>query len=657
MSQSLPPNLATVVGDVDVPWESPEVFLSVCRAHLERATGIRAWVAADGGAVSGETTIESLNALSQDLDVAGGWAALMFAVHPKAALREAAQQCQQEISALAHSIQMDRRLYEALLAIDLTEVEADCRRVVTKSLRDFRRVGVDRDDMTRARLKEIHKELTVLKQDFGKHIREDQRAITLSEVSQLEGLPTDYVERHPPNEDGDIRITTDYPDFFPFQTFARDGALRKALYEAYLGRAYPANVTILHQVLNLRHEYATLLGYESWAAYNAEDKMAKSASTIEDFVQELVAIVKSVSARDLKQLLARKQQDDPEAQSIQSWDRLYYTNLVREASYGLDAQELRSYFPFDAVKDGVLSLYAELFDLEIKRLPDAPVWHESVQAYALMERGEVVGNFFLDCHPRTGKFKHAAVFPVRTGLQDGPVPIAALVTNFTEPTADDHGLMEHSQVVTFLHEFGHLMHHLLARRSRWVSLGGIHVEWDFVEVPSQLFEEWAWDWSVLRRFAVNPQTGESIPEKLVARMRGANEFGKGVHVMRQLFLTAYSFYLHSRDPSSLDLESFTAEMTARYSPYPALPGGHLYASFGHLMGYSSMYYTYQWSLVIAKDLFSRFGADKLLDRETATALKEHILAPGGARDAAVLVEDFLGRPYNFDAYRRWLEAS
>jgi thimet oligopeptidase len=214
--------------------------------------------------------------------------------------------------------------------------------------------------------------------------------------------------------------------------------------------------------------------------------------------------------------------------------------------------------------------------------------------------------------------------------------------------------MEHGQVNTFFHEFGHLIHHLLAKNANWLSLSGIRVEWDFVETPSQLLEEWAQDHAVLARFAKHHETGEPIPAETVAKMNRAQEFGRGVGVMRQLFYAAYSFFVHDRSPEGLDLDAYSKEIYGTYSPYPEIEGSHIYASFGHLVGYSSQYYTYQWSLVIAKDLFSRFKTAGLLDVETAMAYRKLILEPGGMRDAGDMVKDFLDRDYSLDAYKAWL---
>jgi thimet oligopeptidase len=215
--------------------------------------------------------------------------------------------------------------------------------------------------------------------------------------------------------------------------------------------------------------------------------------------------------------------------------------------------------------------------------------------------------------------------------------------------------MEHGDVKTFFHEFGHLIHHLLARSTKWVNQNGTSVEWDFVEAPSQLLEEWVWDAKVLARFAKHVETKQPIPPELVEKMRRADEFGKGTAVMRQLKFAALSYELHSKDPSKLNLAEFLKDVDKRFSPYPFVPGTYEYASFGHLEGYSSMYYTYQWSLVMAKDIFTRFAKNGLLDPATAGEYRDKILAQGGRRDAADLMKDFLGRESNLDAYRAWLE--
>lgn len=641
--------------DVAPVWQNTDGLSAYCAEALKTAEEVRIALKSPVPDRSADSILTLYNDMLLALDEPGGIAGLMADVHPEREVREVAEQCRRDFSAFHTALGLDRGLYDVLKGLEVGDKDADTQRFVGQLLRDFRRAGVDKDESIRKRMTEIQASLVKLTQDFSRNVREDVRSITVESVDELAGMPADWIASRKPEDDGSIRITTDYPDFYPFQTYARNSAHRKALYEVFLSRGYPANVSVLKEVLALRHESATLLGYSSWAQYNAEDKMAKDASTIESFIVELNEIIRPVGEREIKELVAYKRQEEPGATTLESYDRFYYVGKVRKEKHDFDSQALRPYFSYSNVKDGILSLYGELFGLEFSKLENEPVWHPSVEAYVMYADGVPLGRFYLDMHPRENKFKHAAMFNTRTGLSTGRLPVAALVCNFPDPSiGDGKALMEHTQVMTYFHEFGHLIHHLLARKSNWATLAGISVEWDFVEAPSQILEEWAWDPDILRRFAVHVETGESIPAELVEKLRASEEFGKGVHLMRQMFYTAFSFYLHNSDPDKINLDDYTNEIQEKFSPYPRIEGTHVFTNFGHLMGYSSMYYTYQWSLVIAKDLFTRFQAEGLMNKEVARDYRDKILAPGGARDANDLVQDFLGRPYNLDAYKGWL---
>jgi thimet oligopeptidase len=257
---------------------------------------------------------------------------------------------------------------------------------------------------------------------------------------------------------------------------------------------------------------------------------------------------------------------------------------------------------------------------------------------------------------RVDKYKHAAQYTIVNGVRGRQLPVAALVCNFPGGKPGDTGLLEHHDVVTLFHEFGHLLHGLFAGRQRWIGTSGISTEWDFVEAPSQMLEEWAWDLNVLRRFARHCDTGEPIPADLVTRARRARDFGKGVHVRQQMFYAILSLHLHDRDPAGLDTTQVVRELQDEYSMFRYVEGTHFHASFGHLEGYSALYYTYMWSLVIAKDLLRQFPAD-LFDRGVARRYRECILDAGGTAPAAELVEKFLGRPFDFAAFEVWLESA
>jgi thimet oligopeptidase len=359
-------------------------------------------------------------------------------------------------------------------------------------------------------------------------------------------------------------------------------------------------------------------------------------------------------------LLARTRKDVPRAKALDPWDSAYYADRVKAEQFHFDAQAARPYFEASEVVQGVLDVSGRLLDLTYQPVPDAVVWHADVRTYDVIggpsfgaRAGQRIGRVYLDLYPRENKFKHAAQFTLVSGQAGRRLPEGALLCNFTKP-GDGPALMEYGEVRTLFHEFGHLVHHVVGGNTRWASNSGVRTEWDFVEAPSQLLEEWTRDTAVLQGFAKHVKTGKPIPAKLVAQLRTAEEFGKGTAVRRQMFLAATSLHLHDRDPKGLDTTAYVAELQSRYSPFPYVPGTYFQASFGHLSGYSAVYYTYMWSLVIAKDLFTPFEQHGLFDAETAARYRRAVLEPGGGRPAAGLVTDFLGRPYDYRAYEAWL---
>lgn len=606
------------------------------------------------GAQDPKAALAAYNELERSQDLIGGLAELIAEVHPDRGLREAAEQCLSAVKAQASGISLDPAFYAALKTIDAKGLTPLEQRSLELALRELKRTGVDKDAKTREKLKQLKAALVQAEQAFSKVIREDQRKLSFS-AEELAGLPEDFIAAHPKNDQGRYELTTAYPDFFPVQNYAHSEKTREKLYKAFLNRGYPSNDKHLKTMLRLRKEIAGLLGYKNWAAYAAADKMVKNDGTIQKFLKEIDQIVRPRMEKERAQLLKRKQKDNPRAKSIETWDRFYYVDRMRAENYAFDSLSVRPYLEFSQVTDGILALYGQLFGVDFVPMPDVKLWHPSVKAYGLVSGGQLIGRFYLDMHPRSGKYAHAAMFPLKTGDNQGQIAEAALVCNFPEPKEGHPALMEHQQVVTYFHEFGHLIHHLMAQSSAFINMNGIRTEGDFVEAPSQLLEEWAWDPEVLGRFAKHIETKAPISADLVKRMRRSSEFGKGINVQRQIYYAALSFFLHTQNPKSLKLSAFNQKMVKAYSPYPYPKGTHDYASFGHLTGYSSVYYTYQWSLALAKDMFTRFEKEGLLNPETARAYRESVLLPGATKDAKDLVKDFLGRESNLDAYKSWLQ--
>ncbi|MFE6506714.1 M3 family metallopeptidase [Nocardioides sp. NPDC057767] len=595
--------------------------------------------------------LKAWDQLSLELGSLGGLAGLLANVHPVESVRTACEDTEVEVDRLRTELTQDQALYQVFAELPAEQTEALdplAARLLEKTLQDFTRAGVDRDEATRARLTEINERLTELNLEFARVTRDDVR-ITTATPEQLDGMPADWLEAHPVNDKGLVEITTDYPDALPARMFVKDPAIRRAVTVAGLERGWPHNDSVLKEMFALRHELANLVGYEDWPAFDAAVKMIGEGAAIPEFIDKIAGAAEGRMKRDLEVLLDRYERDVPGASAVSAADALYYEELVRQEKYDVDSQVVRTYFDFAKVHQGLLDVTGRLFGLRYEPVSDVVTWHEDVSVFDVYRQdgAERLGRIHLDLHPREGKYKHAAQFDLAPGVAGRQLPEGVLVCNFSR------GLMEHDHVVTLFHEFGHLIHHVLGGQGEWARFSGVATEWDFVEAPSQMLEEWAWDADVLQTFATD-EAGEPIPTDLVARMRAADDFGKGYHARQQMFYAAISYWFHKEQPE--DLTKRLQELQAAYSPYPYLEGTHFFANFGHLGGYSSGYYTYMWSLVIAKDLFSAFDPDDLFDPEVAGRYRDLVLARGGEEDAADLVADFLGRPYGFDAYAAWLVA-
>lgn len=601
-----------------------------------------------------DNTLKLYDEIQMHLDVVSSQSSLMEVVHPDAKLREAAEKATQRASAFYTELSLNRGLYDALAALDISNVDAETKYYLQRDLRDFRLAGVDKDEATRKRVKELRDELVLIGQEFDRNIRSDVRTVVVDGVNELEGLPADFIANHKPDASGKITLTTDYPDSLPVNSYAKNEGLRKRMYIAYNNRAFPKNIEVLDRMIARRYELANLLGYSNWADYITANKMVGSGKNAADFIDRVAEASKEKAAREYQILLKRKQRDVPAATVINAWESTYYSEVLRKSDYNFDSQAVRPYFPYDRVKQGLLDVTSKLFGVTYRPLKDAPVWDPSVEAFEMFEGGKLVGRFYLDMHPRENKYKHAAQFNIRTGVAGRQIPEAALICNLPGGDANDPGLMTHDDVVTFFHEFGHLVHALLAGRHQWVGVSGNNTEQDFVEAPSQMLEEWTWDPATLATFARHYKTNEAIPAELVKQMRRANEFGKALQVRRQMVYAKLSLSIYDRNPKQVNTDDMVKQLTAKYQQYPFVEGTHFQTSFGHLDGYSAVYYTYMWSLVIAKDLFSQFDKSNLLAPSTAKRYRDSILAAGSSKPAASMVQEFLGRPFEFKAWQTWL---
>ncbi|MBI5432264.1 MAG: Zn-dependent oligopeptidase [Planctomycetes bacterium] len=632
-------------------------YLRDGRAALNAAKAARAGFIALPDAADYTQVVVAFDRIRAPIDPARGWAGLLQHTHPDASMRDTARTLEQEIAAFETELSLDRAVYDRLSRLDpaLAPTREESR-LVERALKEFRRSGVDKDETSRARIAALADELVVLGQTFETNVISDTRSIVIAEGARgLAGLPEDYVAAHAPDEHGAVTVTTDPSDYIAFMTYAERGDLREALWRQNATRGVPKNIELLKQILERRAELARLVGYANYAELSLDDKMIGGAAEARAFVERIAELARPRALAEIAELLALKRETVGSADVIRDFERFFWVERAKAERFGFDSQAVRPYLAYASVRDGVLATSQVVFGLEFRRDDTAARWHPSVECFDVYDRGAKVARFWLDMHARPNKYKHAAMFPLCSGIAGERLAEAALVCNFPEPKADDPGLLLHQQLTTFFHEFGHLMHHLLGGRTRFLAYSGVATELDFVEVPSQLYEEWAWNTGVLQRFARHHITGEPIPAELVQQVREAEEYGKALHVVVQMFYAGLALEYHTREPCSLDLCATMIEQKKKFTPFPYEEGTHFYASFGHLVGYAAAYYTYMWSLVIAKDLFGAF-ADDLGASAIAARYRRHVLEPGGSKDARELVKDFLGRDYAYAAWQRWLES-
>jgi thimet oligopeptidase len=608
-----------------------------------------------------ENSLRLYDIAVEQLNLAGAQAGVLNSVAAEKAVRDQAQDEAQRVSQAGTALGLNPEVYAALSAIDLTGASAATKHYVQKTLLSYRLAGVDRDEATRAHLRDLYDRATGLSLEFSRNIQEDRKTVVVENAAELDGLPPDYLARHTPNCDGHFELTTDQPDLQPVMSYAHSDALREKMFLAYNTRAYPANQKVLLDLLALRQEIATMLGFSSWANLATADQMIGSAANVRKFIAQLEEASREGAKREYEMVFAFAKKQKPELKVLNAASRGYWYELYRRASFAFDSQEVRPYFPYAQVEKGILDTAAKLFGVEFRRSAAAG-WHEDVSVWDVLDAdGETqVGRFYLDMHPREGKDKWFSATPVVTGVRGRYLPEAGLICNFPRPETDadgnvtDPGLMQYKDVVTYFHEFGHLMHALVGGHTEWAGLSGFATEGDFIEVPSQMLEELFRDVGLLQSFAKHYQTGEVLPEATIRKMNLADAFGRADGMRTQLYYTTLSLDLHDQDPAGIDLDRVTKSLYQSLQPWQWIDGNRMYASFGHLMGYSSNYYTYAYDKVIALDFFAQFDPANLLGCEAAAKYRKTVIEQGGSRPGRQMVQDFLGRDEEFAAFSNWL---
>ncbi len=628
------------------------------QGHLAAERKAVADLLAVKGARTVANTLEPFDRAQNELALAGDQTSLLYSVGDSAEIRDKGQALTQAVSSANTELSLNHDVYVALQALARTpgakSADAATRHYLARTLLEYRLAGVDRDDATRAKVKALQDRMTDLSLQFGRNVQDGKLTIQ-AKADELTGLPADFVSRHPAAADGAIALTTDQPDVTPVLKFAANKDLRRRMSLAYTNRAYPKNEAVLRDLLQARKDLANLLGYATWADLATADQMIGSTARLKAFLAEVDAASRPDAKRETDALADFVRQKDASALPLTDADSGYWREQYRRGTYNFDSQSVRRFFPYEAVQAGILDAAGRFFHVSFKPVAGAKVWDAGVATFDVYDQGKKVGRIYLDMHPRDGKDKWFSSAPVTPGKAGTQLPEGVLICNFPGSQAGDPGLMEYGDVVTFFHEFGHLMHHVLGSQGRWSGEGGFNVEGDFVEAPSQMLEEMFHSPKVLQGFAKDYKTGEILPAATIARMNRADAYGRADWVQRQLTFSTYSLQIHQMDPAAIKFTALYQDDQRRFSPILPLEGANVFAAFTHLTGYSSNYYTYVLDKVIAVDFFEKFNAADPIDDPAALRYRRAVINRGATAPAAELVKGFLGRPQSVDALKRWIE--
>lgn len=585
---------------------------------------------------------------------------------------ETIQKIAQEVSPLLSEFSNDIRLNEDLFkrvkavydAKDSLELTAEQIRLLDKNYKGFARNGANLNQKDKETLREIDSKLSKLGLQFGENVLAESNAfeMLLTDVKQLDGLPEGAIEAAKQlatsrEKDGWL-ITLDYPSYIPFMTYAKDRTLREKISKAFGARAFKNNEqdnqAVILQIVNLRKQRANLLGYATHANFVLEERMAEKPEKVLSFLNELMVKAKPAAKREFADLgdFAKKDGID----QLQKWDGSYYVEKLKKERFDLDEEALKPYFSLDNVLDGAFTIANKLYDLNFTPIDNIETYHEDVKTFEVTNtKGEFIAVFYADFFPRDGKRNGAWMTSYKgQWKKDGENsrPHISIVCNFTKPTPTKPSLLTFNEVTTLLHEFGHALHGILANTT-YPSLSGTNVYWDFVELPSQVLENWAYEEEALNLFAKHYQTGEVIPIELVQKIKKAASFMEGMATMRQLSFGLLDMSWHANE--NLDqitsVKDFEENAFADTNLYPNVKENCMSTAFSHIFqgGYSAGYYSYKWAEVLDADAFAFFKEKGIFNKEVATLFKDNVLSQGGTQKPMDLYKQFRGKEANADA--------
>jgi len=601
--------------------------------------------------------LDILESLS-DLSIMAPLAEVLTLVDPQEDMRNAAQKGLIEIEKFAtHNISNNPELFKAFKAYvegnanneKLTDEE---RYYLQERMKDFKRNGMHLPPEQLEEVKKLKTKLTELGLQFEKNINDDARTIAVTR-EELEGLSDDFINSLKRADDGLYILGMDYPTYFTVIDHCDVASTRKKLYQLFQNRAYPINEPLLKEIIALRDELAKKLGFNSFAELNLDSQMAKNPTTARKFLDELLEKVQIKEAQEFEKFtkdLPASVKLSPEGK-FYPWDVRYVIEQYKKKHFDIDETTMAEYFPMEKTIEGMLSIYEQFLGLKFKQIPISGLWHEDISLIEARDSStdQLLGYLLFDLYPRANKYSHACHGGIISAVKDASgqlfPTLAIIIANFPKSTATKPSLLKRNEVETFFHEFGHAMHSLLGR-TLLGSCAGTNVKTDFVEVPSQMFEEWMWDKDILKMISSHYQTGEPLPDELLDKIIAAKKLSKGWRTQRQIFLARMSLDYYN-DGANKDLYAIMRALHDQICPHQIIDrDDHKYTNFGHLVGYGAKYYAYLWSLVYAIDLFAEIKKHGLLNHDIGKRLIADVLGKGGSKDPHELLVAFLGREPN-----------
>lgn len=613
-------------------------------------------------APSFENTIEALEASGEQLNRVASILFNLNSAETSTEIQQIAQQVSPWLSEFSNDLILNETLFARVKSVyetkDSLALSTEQTKLLEESYANFSRNGANLPKDKQEQLRAIDQELAKLSLQFGEHVLAETNhfQLTVLEESKLEGLPDDAKETAAQlaKEKGleGFLFTLHYPSYLPFMKYVKDRDLRKEMALAFGRKGFQDNANnneaIVLEVANLRFKRAQLLGYETHAHFVLEQRMAKTPTQVNNFLEDLLNKAKPAATKEFEELSNFAKEQD-QIDQLQKWDAAYYAEKLKQKKFDLNEEELKPYFELSNVIKGVFTIAGKLFDLKFEEVDDIDVYHEEVKTYRVTNtEGNFIAVFYADFHPRPGK-RDGAWMTVYKNQQitagENSRPHISIVCNFTRPTATKPSLLTFNEVTTLFHEFGHALHGMLANTT-YASLSGTSVYWDFVELPSQLLENWCYEEEALALFAKHYQTGEVIPMHLVEKIKASSNFQEGMQTLRQLSFGRLDMAWHGIDPTSItDVKSHEINAFKGTKFYPDVSENCMSTAFSHIFqgGYSSGYYSYKWAEVLDADAFAYFKEKGIFNKEVAASFKATVLSQGGTIAPMELYKKFRGQ--------------